>query len=108
MSTSLILYCTIGTAVVVFFGLFTVTSIRENKPRAAIISGVLTAAICMILSAGLIYLEPYETLFLIPAGLIVLFVILFFIPLGRANPIRIGEINQQVDERDIMFAREEY
>lgn len=108
MSTSLILYCTIGTAVGVFFGLFTVTSIRENKPRAAIISGVLAAAICMILSAGLICLESYETLFLIPPGLIVLFVILFFIPLGRANPIRIGEINQQVDECDIMFAREEY
>jgi ferredoxin len=49
--------------------------------------------------SGLLLLSPLA---------VVTLALLFFMPVGRTRRLRVGEISERVDERDIMFAREEY
>jgi reductive dehalogenase len=42
------------------------------------------------------------------AAVILLIVFLFFLPIGHTHSIKLARVTEQVDERDIMFAREEY
>jgi ferredoxin len=102
------LFWFIGTAVFMLFVFFAVTSARESKPRAAIISGMVAviAALVWIVWYQLFALESH-LLALLP-GIIVLMGIGILVPLRRPTPLGIGDITERVDERDIMFAREEY
>ncbi len=95
-------------AVVYFFLHFFITSLSEKKTRAAIIS-LFSALIVGFLTVSVLLLLPPDSPFLIVVPVCICFItIVFFIPLGHSRDIPIEECNEQVDERDTMFAREDY
>ncbi|MFC1476955.1 reductive dehalogenase [candidate division KSB1 bacterium] len=103
-----VIYHTIGIAAVLFFLLFLTASIKEKKTRAAIVSFALLT-IFPVLWWALYYffrVNPYFMYTII--SITTLLVVLFFLPAGRAKVEVYPEIRERVDERDTMFAREEY
>lgn len=103
-----IIFFITGIIIVGFFGLFAVTSIRESKPRAAIISMVIFLIFCSLWFGIYFYLSISSTAMLSAVGIILLFTLLLFLPLGRRKALEIGAVSEKVDERDVIFAREEY
>jgi len=103
-----ILYLLAGAVICGFFALFAVTSLRERQSRAAAVSIIIMILFGFKWFGAFYYLNLSDGIMLSAVGLILLFVTLFFIPLGRRRPIEIGLVGGPVDERDVVFAREEY
>jgi ferredoxin len=91
-----------------FFIAFAVSSIREHRPRAVIVSVALTVVSAAIFIGGVFWEARPDWLLLALVLLTWLGVILYFVPLGRTRGMEIGEVTERVDERTTMFAREEY
>lgn len=107
MTIPQLLFLIIAAIIAALFAAFAITSARERKPRAAAISLmalVLIAAATLLLS--FLPFTPIVLWLLIAAA--ALLAILFFAPIHPGTPLRIGYITERVDERDTMFAREEY
>jgi reductive dehalogenase len=100
------IHITIGATIVAFFVLFAVSSVREGRRRAAWLSSIF--AVTTISVWGVSRLPDSVWLMLLPDIFAVAVVILFFAPLGRLSAMQINLTGERVDERDIMFAREEY
>ncbi|MCP4685174.1 MAG: 4Fe-4S dicluster domain-containing protein [bacterium] len=85
-----------------------ISSRHEKQPRAVIIS--LLLLVCTAATWFGFYSLFHDTLILLmaPTALLLLVGLLFFAPLGRRTELRTGDITSRVDERDVMFAREEY
>lgn len=100
-------YLSISIAIVLFL-LFAITSLREKRPRAALISFIF---LIIIATAGIAIENLSKSdalyLYLFPAFLII-FLLLFFIPTGPGRKIIITENAEKIDERDTMFARADY
>ncbi len=109
-----------GSAVVLFWALFCLSAVRERRPRAAVRSGLVSFALAAIwFGPAAIWALPSWALTM-AAGVILLLAALFFLPLGTTHGLEyrpVGETvdgpdkargEERVDERDIMFAREEY
>jgi len=92
--------------ITIFFSLFLISSIREQKPRAAWLS--LGIVILTLLLIFIIYNYQAWTISYILNLLIFNGVLLFFLPLHKPKSLKIGKMTERVDERDTMFAREEY
>jgi reductive dehalogenase len=97
-----------GALLFLFFILFAITSARENKPRATVIS-----LLCAVITGALWYVyfmlvSSNSLLLIIPVAAIILFLALYLMPFGKPQTIKSNPTNDRVDERDIMFAREEY
>lgn len=101
-----LIFLATGGVVCLFFGIFCITSIRESKNRAAILSGGMLVLFGSAWFGCYFFLAPI----FLQCGMLVilLFVMLFFIRLGKHRYLRAGEITERVDERDTIFAREEY
>ncbi|MEA3296968.1 MAG: reductive dehalogenase domain-containing protein [candidate division Zixibacteria bacterium] len=103
-----IIYLFTGGAICFFFVLFAFSSADERKPRAVVISVVMliiTAAtwfIVYLLFSGSVSVLSTAVL------LVVFVLILYFIPSGPRRVLHVGPIDVRVDERDVIFAREEY
>ncbi len=108
MQTANIIYIFFGIVTGLFFLYYSVTSFIEQKPRAGIISlvmFVITGGIWF----GVDYLFDMTVLqYVLPPAIIIIFVILFFVPMGKSRDIKVSPSNDRVDERDTMFAREDY
>jgi len=101
-------YLVSGAAAFFFFLLFAVTSLRESKGRAALVSG-LGALFTGALWVSVYLLSDSSLLALcLMAAIGPLAALLFFLPLNRRTPIRIEGLSERVDERDVIFSREEY
>jgi reductive dehalogenase len=102
-----ICYLFFGTVICLFFLTFFQASIREKKYRAAYLS-----ILCLIIFGALWFggyaAVPFSGYLIVPVLLLILFVLLFLMPVGKTSSLMSGKINGRVDERDIMFAREEY
>jgi len=99
--TAGIILCAIGLT-------FAISSLSEKKPRAFIVSLIITV---MLIAAwfGYLHISNYSTTLLsIPIIFAVIIIILFFAPIGGISRIEINQTGEKVDERDVMFAREEY
>jgi reductive dehalogenase len=97
-----------GTLITAFFLLFFITSVREKTPRSAIMS-LLTAFSFGLIWFGIIPLIKISSLYLlIPIADVIVFTLLFLLHIGKTTSIVICESSKRVDERDMMFAREEY
>jgi ferredoxin len=97
-----------GAAVFLLLGAFAAVSIREMRSRAVAVSGIGALIFAAVWFGAFFILSPNPYILAIPVVIILIGAVLFFIP-GRApKSINIGEITERVDERDIMFAREEY
>ena len=108
MNIVLILFFAIGMAVCIFFAAFGVSSIREKKTRAALVSTAMLTAFGLIWFGGYVLLAPTVLTQLISVAIIALVAILFFMPLGKTEAIKIEKTSERFDERDVIFAREEY
>ena len=97
-----------GTIIALFFLLFAVSSFRERRPRAAWINLGLMAIVAMLFIGFIFWWKPPEGL--LSAAVVVIWSLglLYFIPLSKPTPMVISGITERVDERDTMFAREEY
>ncbi len=93
-------------SITIFFILFFISSIRERKPRASwLSSGITTFSILFILL--IINYQLWIVAYII-ALIIFKTALLFFLPLNKPTSMKIGDVTKRVDERDSMFAREEY
>jgi ferredoxin/uncharacterized membrane protein len=108
MNVIQVLFFAIGFAVCLFFAAFGVSSIREKKLRTAIISATMLITFGLIWFGGYVLLTPTGFMQLISIAIIALVAILFFMPLGKTEAIRVEKTSERSDERDVVFAREEY
>lgn len=100
-----LLHLLVSVALSAFFLLFAHFSLAEQKLRAAGISLLLAVAGVLFWLLG--WLLPMWAVAVLDLSLVAV-VVLFFLPLSRPTNIKVGEIDERVDERDIMFSREEY
>ncbi|MCP4728200.1 MAG: hypothetical protein GY863_24385, partial [bacterium] len=108
MTTAQIVYLLTGLFAAHFFFWFAKTSFSENKNRTAILSMI---TLMVVAAAWLGYYEFFSddtTILLIPVVVVVIFAVLFFAPIGGIRAIKIEQNSEKVDERDTMFARDEY
>jgi ferredoxin len=95
----------LGSAILLGFGLFSLTSLREGEARAARIAAGLALAVSPPFFLSPIFPEPVRLALLAVVGLaIVAGTVLFLLPIGRIER-GIDVPQTRIDERDIMFAR---
>jgi ferredoxin/uncharacterized membrane protein len=100
-------YVIVGAALVGFFSLFVADSIRWKRHRAIYMSfGFMTMTSGTWVGWWLLVND--EWLLNLPSAMVLLVALLFFLPIGRAVRIDMGQSCEKVDERDTMFAREDY
>jgi ferredoxin len=97
-----------GGIIALFFLLFTITSVRERQLRAACLSLGGFVFISILLVGGVLFWQPSDTILITISASIWIFGLLYFLPTKKPASIDIGTIAERVDERDTMFAREEY
>jgi len=95
-------------AAALFLLLFAITSFREQKPRAAWLSLGGFVSVSVLLTGGVVLWQPPDILLGMITASVWIFSLLYFLPTRKPASIRIGAMTEQVDERDTMFAREEY
>ncbi|MFC1726217.1 reductive dehalogenase [candidate division KSB1 bacterium] len=103
-----ITYYISGSAVFIFFLFFARDALIEEKRRAFMVSQVFVMIFGAVWLVTLFFLEFFGIYLLIFPTLILIFLIMFFLPLGRKKSIKYGEITERVDERDVIFSREKY
>jgi reductive dehalogenase len=81
---------------------------RERNTRASLYGLAIIFFLAGLWLVLFIFLEANPPLLLIPSGLITIFGALFFLPIAKKHSINSNPNEERVDERDIMFAREEY
>jgi ferredoxin len=97
-----------GIIVGLFFVWFAAASIRESKPRAVYISLFpLVALLCLIISEVMWHWLP-DSILITGTVLLWLFAVLYFLPQGKPTELVTSLSTERVDERDTVFAREEY
>lgn len=102
--------------VILFFGVILATllvalllsSLQEKKTRAAMLALTSLLLFSFIWFGGLYLFPVSRVLYISVMFLIFTFTVLFFAPLGRIKPLRIEPNSERVDERDTVFARDEY
>jgi len=102
-----IAYFTVGYFLAIYIIMFAICSVIEKQKRAFFTSLV----ICIIfLAFWLLYFKIFQSdlALLFPLSLIIVSLITFFMPLGKIECLNSDIITEKVDERDTMFAREEY
>lgn len=103
-----IIYWAVGTAMSLLLGALAYSSIRERHGRAIGMSLALLLIFTALWFAGpLAFGSPAPLLWTAIAGAF-LGALLFFLPLGSGPTLRTRASASRVDERDVMFAREEY
>lgn len=101
------LYSVTGSTIVAGLILFSIFSMVEKKQRAVFISLGLSVIVAAVwFSVPQIYFsKTYE---IIMMAVVVLFGFTFFLPIGKTLCTKLGFAAAKFDERDTVFAREEY
>ena len=101
-------YLVVGGSLALFFLIYAVYSIIENKPRAVSL-GILFFVLITLLWFGTWYfLQVSDFIMGIILGAVGMVILLFSLPIGEQKKLHVERIPERVDERDVMFAREEY
>lgn len=107
MNAAVLIHLLTGLVVVLFFTLFARDSIKENKYRAFYFN-IVSLLVLITFWIGY-YILFNHTLFILLLPSIVIFIVATaFFFLFSKNPSDIGSPGTRFDERDVMFAREEY
>jgi len=101
-------YYVVGLAVAVVFAVFALASLRENRYRAVVISSLFAIATACVWLIWHIFFTNDTLLLLVPPVVAIASVLAVILPYGRLSQIEIDDTTGRVDERDMMFAREEY
>lgn len=108
MNLLLLPYIFIGVVISTLIALTAITSTRERKFRA---TAICAGGLIMLGAAWfgpLIWITPSDWTLAIPMIIAGLISALWFLPLGTTEGLVISGDGERVDEREIMFAREEY
>ncbi len=108
MNIYFFIYLSAGISVVFILGLFLISTLSEKKQRASVISIIITVLFCAVWFGGVFSFRISDTLLLVLTFAVATAFIAFFLPMGRKKQILIKDFDGKVDERDTMFAREEY
>jgi reductive dehalogenase len=108
MSPIQYLFLLTGALLLLFLILFALASAREGRFRAVRASCAAFAGLSVCWMVAFLFLEDAPAVLSTAAVLVWLFVLLFFFPVGKIRALRVHEISERVDERDVIFAREEY
>jgi hypothetical protein len=98
------------TGVLIALGLvwFAGASIREHQPRAAWLGLALALGVVLTYAVHIyLWAIPDAVLLAVTAGVWIL-ALLYFLPLGKPTAMALNTASERADERDTMFAREEY
>lgn len=87
---------------------FAISSAREKKLRASYIAAAFATITLIVWYGYYFFLSISIILLAIPPALVIIAVVLFFVPDSKISAINIGDCDERADERDVMFAREEY
>ena len=98
----------IFSGLVLFFLIFLYSSIIEKRNRAIYISIIFVIAIVGVWASVFIFLKDNQLVLSLIIELFLLSVLFFFAPIGKSKSLKISNSSEQVDERNTMFAREEY
>ncbi|MBU1698752.1 MAG: reductive dehalogenase [Candidatus Eisenbacteria bacterium] len=108
MSLISFIFIASGLAASLFLAAFVAGSIFERAARPIFRSAVLFLVFTVLwFGAGPLF-NPPDWCRLLAALSLLSLGIAFFAPIGKTEGIRIGEITERVDERDVVFSREEY
>jgi reductive dehalogenase len=107
MNAISITYLIFTVPVMAFFLMFAFYSIKENKLRAAALSILISLFFTALFT--IIFILDQNDIFKIFAILsIITLLILFFAPIGKSSELKINHSDERFDERDTMFARNDY
>lgn len=107
MDIASLIYIALAIGFTGFFALFGIYSIIEKKVRAAIISFIITIILALLFSA-IFYFDQGNIFKMIIILSSIAFLILFFTPYGKKETLNIHFSTEKFDERDTMFARNDY
>ncbi len=103
-----LVYYFFGVLLSFLLALFSAYSIIENKWRAVLIGFSLLLIFGALWFAGDYYFNYSSLIQFVSIIVIIVIGLLFFLPTSRQKLFNYGRPTGQVDERDTMFAREEY
>jgi len=103
-----LVFVIVGLGPLVLLLALVVSSLAERERRAALVSAGMTIAFALVWFGGGLLLQPPAFVLYAATGSMLLVVLLFFLPLSPARTPRTATATERVDERDVMFAREEY
>lgn len=101
-------YLVSGVGAVSFFLLFAIASIGESKGRAALVSGLAALLVGTLWWMTYVIAAPSSLVLCLMAALGPLAALLCFLPLNGRTPLTISGVTERIDERDVIFSREEY
>jgi reductive dehalogenase len=101
-------YYFFGALISFLLALFSAYSLIEKKLRATILSFLLLILFGGIWIGGQYYWEYAPIVQIILIAFILIFGLIFFLPFNKQGKFEYGTATGKVDERDTMFAREEY
>lgn len=103
-----LIYAATGIILCIFGLAFAVSSYFEKKTRAFMVALIFTAAISAVWLAYYHFFGFSMIMLSIPPAFVIIFAFLFFAPDGKISAIEISNSGERADERDVMFARDEY
>lgn len=103
-----VLFWIVGLGLVLFMTGFVIASWRESQKRAAAVALGLSHGIGAIWWVIFQLADGNPVWLAVPVGFVVVLTAAYFIPLGRTTSIAATPDSEKVDERDVMFTREEY
>ncbi len=101
-------YLAAGILGALFFLAFAMSSYRERRRRAVIASLISLVIFATAWAWWYVLFVDLPAALALPLVGMAILMALFFLPLGRSRQLKVVPCEQQVDERDVMFAREEY
>ena len=109
MTTAIeLLYPIFGLIVLIMLVLLLISCVHEKRGKAAG-KAILLLLLFNIGWVGWYLLTGTQSVFLIiPPATLIFGAVIFYWPMGKTLPLEMGRITQRVDERDVVFAREEY
>ncbi|MEW6411723.1 MAG: reductive dehalogenase [Candidatus Zixiibacteriota bacterium] len=103
-----LLYLSTGAIVAVLLELFVLTSLREEQLRAAVLSSTAFILFALLWFGTYFIIHPPDFILISGPVIIAVCLLLFYLPLGSGKKLHIGKQERRVDERDVIFSREEY
>ena len=103
-----IFFVVIGATIGFFLLYFSISSLREKRYRATVLALIILVLFILAWAVVYIYFPMNFPFLFISIKILFIITLLFFIPIGKTTSISISANNDKVDERDTMFAREEY
>jgi reductive dehalogenase len=108
MSFVILLYFAAGFLLLLFLCLLAVSAFIEKRPRAVVVTAGIIMVFELVWFGTYFWLEPPFYILLVPLAAVTSFVFLFFMRLGESPPLASKAVTERVDQRDVVFAREEY